>query len=83
MGTSCLLGCRWWCLKWRLFVLSFFPLDVLDEIWDLIGSVSEEFLTSFYILSVFNEKPHSKPLERNVVYLPTTTSNFNIVPTCF
>ena len=27
------------------FVLSFSPLDVLDEIWDLIGSVSEEFLT--------------------------------------
>ena len=27
------------------FVLSFFPLDVLDEIWDLIESVSEEFHT--------------------------------------
>ena len=27
------------------FVLSFFPLDVLDEIWDLIQSVSEGFLT--------------------------------------
>ena len=27
------------------FVLSFFPLDVLDEIWDLIKSVSEKFLT--------------------------------------
>ena len=34
------------------FVLSFFPLDVLDEIWDLIGSVSEGFLTySFSIES--------------------------------
>ena len=33
------------------FVLSFFPLDVLDEIWDLIESVSEGFLTySFYRL---------------------------------
>ena len=32
------------------FVLSFFPLDVLDEIWDLIESVSEGFLT--YTLSV-------------------------------
>ena len=30
------------------FVLSFFPLDILDEIWDLIGSVSEEFLTYSY-----------------------------------
>ena len=27
------------------FVLFFFPLDVLDEIWDLIDSVSEGFLT--------------------------------------
>ena len=29
------------------FVLSFFPLDVLDEIWDLTESVSEGFLTYF------------------------------------
>ena len=27
------------------FVLSFFPLDVLDEIWDVIESVSKGFLT--------------------------------------
>ena len=27
------------------FVLSFFPLDVLDEAWDLIVSISEGFLT--------------------------------------
>ena len=33
------------------FVLSFFPLDVLDEIWDLIESVSEGFLTYFCITS--------------------------------
>ena len=26
-------------------MLSFFPLDILDEIWDLIESVSEGFLT--------------------------------------
>ena len=26
------------------FLLSFFPVDVLDEIWDLIESVSEGFL---------------------------------------
>ena len=26
-------------------MLSFFPLDVLDEIWDLVESVSEGFLT--------------------------------------
>ena len=30
------------------FVLSFFPPDVLDEIWDLIESVSEGFLTYSY-----------------------------------
>ena len=31
------------------FVLSFFPLDVLDGIWDLIESVSEGFLTYSFI----------------------------------
>ena len=31
------------------FVLSFFPLDVLDETWDLIESVSEEFLTYSFL----------------------------------
>ena len=30
------------------FVLSFFPLDVLDGIWGLIESVSEGFLTYSY-----------------------------------
>ena len=39
------------------FVLSFFPLDVLDEIWDLIESVSEGFLTYslFMYLSVVRD----------------------------
>ena len=45
MGNSCSPGCRWWCLWWRLFVLSVFPLDALDEIRDVIVSVSEGFLT--------------------------------------
>ena len=36
------------------FVLSFSPLDAFDEIWDLIESVSEGFLTySFMILLLF------------------------------
>ena len=35
------------------FVLSFFPLDVLDEIWDLIESVSEGFLTYSLSLLLF------------------------------
>ena len=40
------------------FVLSFFPLDVLDGIWDLIESVSEGFLTySFnYIFTKHDKK---------------------------
>ena len=36
------------------FVLSFFPLDVLDEIWDLIESVSEGFLTYSLIKRFIN-----------------------------
>ena len=37
------------------FVLSFFPLDVLDGIWDLTESVSEGFLTysSILLLCIF------------------------------
>ena len=31
------------------FVLSFFPLAVLDEIWDLIESIIEGFLTYSFI----------------------------------
>ena len=37
------------------FVLSFFPLDVLDEIWDLVESVSEGFLTYSCSLCVLSE----------------------------
>ena len=37
------------CLRWRPFVLSFFPLDVLDEIRDAIESVSKRFLTLFLL----------------------------------
>ena len=52
MGNSCSPGCRLWCLM-ASFVLSFFPLDVLDGIWDLIESVSEGFLTySIYTISL-------------------------------
>ena len=41
MGNSCSPGCRWLCLSWRLFMLSFYTLDVLEEILDLIESVSK------------------------------------------
>ena len=34
------------------FVLSLFPPDVLDGIWDLIESVSEGFLTYFCITQI-------------------------------
>ena len=40
------------------FVLSFFPLDVLDEIWDLIESVSRDFLPTLlsnaHFINIFN-----------------------------
>ena len=36
-----------------VFVLSFFPRDVLDEIWDLIESVSEGFPTYFFKIKWF------------------------------
>ena len=46
MGNSCSPGCLSLVVSFMAsFVLSFFPLDVLDGIWDLIESVSEGFLT--------------------------------------
>ena len=47
------LMCTWLSLVMSLifffffFVLPLFPRDVLDEIWDLIESVSEGFTTCF------------------------------------
>ena len=41
------------------FVLSFFPLDVLDGIWDLIESVSEGFLTYSYIHTYIHTYMHT------------------------
>ena len=52
------------------FVLSFFPLDVLDEIWDLIESVSEGFLTYSYLQS----KLQSKDKEASCFRLTITTT---------
>ena len=34
------------------FCVGFFPIDVLDEIWDVIESVSEGFLTYSYLTSL-------------------------------
>ena len=47
MGNCCSPGCRLWCLWWCLFVLFFFPRGVLDEILNLIESVSEGFPSYF------------------------------------
>ena len=48
MGNSCSPGYPLVVSLMASFVLCFFPLDVLDEIWDLIESVSEGFLTYSY-----------------------------------
>ena len=51
MGNSCSPGCPKAALVVSFmasFVLSFFPLYVLDVIWDLIESGSEGFLTYFF-----------------------------------
>ena len=48
------------------FVLSLFPLDVLDEIWDLIELVSEGFLTCF----CQEMKTETKLLQRAETLLP-------------
>ena len=53
LGNCCSPGCRLWCLWWCLFVLSFFPRGVLDEILNLIESVSEDF-PSYSWISVFD-----------------------------
>ena len=49
-------------------MLSFFPLDVLDETWDLIESVSEGFLTYSYTLTreIITEISFTKDIELNV-----------------
>ena len=35
--------------------------------------LSKILTANIYILGVFTEKPYSKPLERNVVYIPIIT----------
>ena len=52
------------------FVLSFFPLDVLDEIWDLIESVSEGFLTySYIIINLFHRNMAGMLYKANDAYM--------------
>ena len=45
MGGCCSSGCRYCCLWLFLFEPSFFQRDVLDELLDLVGLVSEGFST--------------------------------------
>ena len=69
------------------FVLSFLPLDVLDEIWDLIESVSEGFLTYSYIrltmlskksLSMFNRSSRYLEVEMKASITPDYLRNIEI-----
>ena len=50
------------------FVLSFFPLDVLDEIWDLIESVSEGFLT-YSLTLILNNILNFRILAQVIIYI--------------
>ena len=58
------------------FMLSFFPLDVLDEIWDLIESVSEGFLTySCYYVWRLNTEFRLKMTKEIISYLKSIITN--------
>ena len=62
------------------FVLSFFPLDVLDEIWDLIESVSEGFLT-YSLRNNFILIP-DKHLEIQDFIIPSPRKNTDTMELC-
>ena len=54
------------------FVLSFFPRDVLDEILNLIESVSEDFPSYSYIVKDMLKNPY------NVIYVILTFISFSV-----
>ena len=54
-------------------MLSIFPLDVLDEIWDVIESVSEGSLTYFYF------RPHQWPLGLSIYPFTLTCSQLTCI----
>ena len=54
------------------FVLSFFPLDVLDEIWDLVESVSEGFLTYYYLFNLADNYNQHKLSDEFKIWLHYT-----------
>ena len=59
------------------FVLSFFPLDVLDEIWDLIESFSEGFLTYSFILIYYTVHKQSVKISA-IIYSFIKDSNMTL-----
>ena len=61
------------------FVLSFFPLDVLDEIWDLIESVSEGFLTYSFI--PFSQEYSDSLLVAQLIYLSIVSCMLHVTVT--
>ena len=46
IGNGCLPGCRWCCLRWRLYVLSFF----YEVSWMRSGASLRQFLRVSYLL---------------------------------
>ena len=40
-----------------------------------VNNIHNSLLHYIYILGAFTEKSYSKPMERNVVYIPITTSS--------
>ena len=61
-------------------VLSFVPLDVFDEIWDLIKSVSEGFLTySFILFLAVNSMHFISTTDKNDIVYNENISYFSLV----
>ena len=58
---------------------------VLNAIWMMLEMMLEyataqyTIFKNIYILGVFTEKPYSKPLACNVVYIPINTSHATLV----
>ena len=74
--------CTWLSLVVSLmasFVLSFFSLDVLDEIWDLIESVFEGFLTYTFMVSLSddNQSEVIKAFNSTSLYLDDLLNIYN------
>ena len=57
------------------FVLSFFPRDVLDEILNLIESVSEDFLTTFTAL----KQEIMEKMQAEIVAYQTAIQDLNVI----